>query len=158
MNVHEQFNQLVQLLAKQWDIEAATAPLEEATVRFVGNDGSTVILRLHADNKRCILGIERPLTIQGNVALDEYAMSIFMLQRNYTMRLGSQTCFSRVDTNGRMAAFQSVPLNQANCGDIPAALARLSARLGALMDSATIFARAETTTRAVSALEAGLYV
>lgn len=143
-NASDQFNALIHSLGQRWGISVAM-PVLGFTVRFDVSQNTVAMLRLDNEENRVVLGIECQLRAQHSGALNACEMEIFMLRRNFASRFGSQTRYSWLRTNGKIAAFQSVPLADADVENISANLAAISIRLNAMTDVAALFSLPEST-------------
>jgi hypothetical protein len=138
MTAFDQFSALILSLGQRWGIDVA-APIMGFTVRFESGENSLVMLRLDDEETHVVLGIESSLPDQCKGALDSLDMRIFMLRRIYAARFGSETRYGLRTTSHRIAAFQPIPLANANVENINAVLAAMSARLNAMKDVAALF-------------------
>ena len=144
MHASDQFNALIHSLGQRWDIHVAM-PVLGFTVRFDVSRNSVAMLRLDHEENRVVLGVECQLPGQHSSALNAHEMQIFMLRRNFASRFGSQTRYGWLGTSGKIAAFQSIPLADADVENISANLAAISVRLNAMTDVAALFSLPQNT-------------
>jgi hypothetical protein len=142
MSTFELFSFSVQQLAQHWGI-SINAPEPDCTIKISCEMDVEIALALSEQARRIVLGIYIPLEILSHkldAALDRQALQIFLMQRTFTARFGSQVRYAWLGDPDRIAVFSSVPLAQAAPAQLVTVLDQMSARLDAIAEVMPEFA------------------
>jgi hypothetical protein len=140
MSPSEQFDHLLQALALHWSL-VITAPVAGAVTMTGGDKDPEIALQLLEAQGALAVGASVPLGAAGDACspFSRHALQVFLLQRNFTDRLGSRVCYAWQSGAGRIAAHSTMPLTQATPEDVLRRIDELAVRLQAVLDILPVF-------------------
>jgi len=140
----EQFAHLLQALALHWNLDMSTHATGGVTMTGGDKDPELALQLLEAQCALAI-GVSIPLGAEKNAcgAFSRHALQVFLLQRNFTARLGSRVCYAWQCDADRIAAHCTMALTQAAPQQVLLCIDELAMRLQAILDILPVFCTGE---------------